>query len=230
MNDRATWTAFLLMCFALVGLTGLFATYATTVPLERALIRTGVLDQVLAAARAPDAAARLDALRPALGPDAAPVLSGPGELWDRVAAQRRVVMDEQGREARSVVHRVRIMVGTVTLLGALVGAGIMGLASRHRDDELASHHRDDALASLRPAHATSATARVLDFGNPERSHAMKQPHTEESIDHTDGQQDTGNHKKPGQPDSGGADKVGGTRAGAENLEHPKTEKPSGTPA
>ncbi len=135
MNDRATWTAFLLMCFALVGLTGLFASYATSIPLERALIRTGVLDQVLAAARAPDAAARLDALRPALGPDADAVLSGPGDLWDRVAARRLVVLDEQGREARSVAHRIRIMVGTVTLLAALVGAGIMALASRRPQAE-----------------------------------------------------------------------------------------------
>ena len=51
---------------------------------------------------------------------------------------------------------------------------------------------------------------------------MQQPHTEETIEHTDGQQDTGNHKKPGAPDSHGADKFGGTRAGAENVE----EKPS----
>ena len=47
---------------------------------------------------------------------------------------------------------------------------------------------------------------------------MKQPHTEESIQHTDDEQDTGNHKKPGNPDTGGADKFGGTRAGAEDLE------------
>ena len=157
MNDRATWTAFLLMCFALVGLTGLFASYATSIPLERALIRTGVLDQVLDAARAPDATARLDALRPALGPDADAVLSGSGEMWDRVAAQRRIVLDEQGREARSVAHRVRIMVGTVTLLAALVGAGIMALASRRRDD---------ASASRRVGHATSAAARVVNPGTP----------------------------------------------------------------
>jgi hypothetical protein len=135
MNDRATWTAFLLMCFALVGLTGLFATYATTIPWERALIRTGVLDQVLAAARAPDAEARLATLRPALGPDADAVLSGPGDLWDRVAARRLVVLDEQGREARSVAHRIRIMVGIVTLMAALVGAGIMALASRRAKAE-----------------------------------------------------------------------------------------------
>lgn len=52
---------------------------------------------------------------------------------------------------------------------------------------------------------------------------MKQPHTEETVEHTDGQQDTGNHKKPGAPDAKGADRFGGTRAGAENVERPKGE-------
>ena len=47
---------------------------------------------------------------------------------------------------------------------------------------------------------------------------MKQPHAEQSIDHTEGEQNTGNHKLPGQPDTGGADKFGGTRAGASNVE------------
>jgi len=54
----------------------------------------------------------------------------------------------------------------------------------------------------------------------ERTRVMQQPHTEETIEHTDGQQDTGNHKKPGAPDAGGADARGGTRAGAENVEPP----------
>lgn len=130
MSDRITWTAFLLMCFAIVGLTGMFATYATSIPLERALIRTGTLDKVLAAARGPDADARLAALRPALGERADAVLSGPGDLWDRVAAERAVVLDEQGREARSVAHRTRIMVIVVTLMAGLVGSGIMALGQR----------------------------------------------------------------------------------------------------
>ena len=47
---------------------------------------------------------------------------------------------------------------------------------------------------------------------------MKQPRTEQSIEHTDDQQNTGNHKKPGYPDAGGADRLGGTRTGAENVE------------
>ncbi|MGI4746456.1 MAG: hypothetical protein ACRYGI_10340 [Janthinobacterium lividum] len=47
---------------------------------------------------------------------------------------------------------------------------------------------------------------------------MTDEHMEQNINHTDGQQDTGNHKKPDAPDAKGADRFGGTRAGAENLE------------
>ena len=49
---------------------------------------------------------------------------------------------------------------------------------------------------------------------------MKQPHTESTVQHTDDQQNIGNHKKPGAPDAHGADKFGGTRTGAENIEKP----------
>ena len=52
---------------------------------------------------------------------------------------------------------------------------------------------------------------------------MKQPHTEESVQHTETQQNTGNHKKPGAPDEHGADRFGGTRAGAENVERTGAE-------
>ncbi len=47
---------------------------------------------------------------------------------------------------------------------------------------------------------------------------MEQKHTEGSIKHTDDQQNTGNHKQPDQADTKGADKVGGSRAGADNVE------------
>lgn len=54
---------------------------------------------------------------------------------------------------------------------------------------------------------------------------MEQTHTEQTVEHSDGQQDTGNHKKPGAPDQGGADRFGGTRAGKDNVEK-KAEKPA----
>jgi hypothetical protein len=50
---------------------------------------------------------------------------------------------------------------------------------------------------------------------------MRQPHTEQDIQHTDDQQNTGNHPKPGTPEQGGADRFGGTRTGAENVEKPE---------
>ncbi len=47
---------------------------------------------------------------------------------------------------------------------------------------------------------------------------MEQKHTEAGVEHTNDDQNTGNHKKPGAPESGGADRFGGTRTGAENVE------------
>jgi hypothetical protein len=47
---------------------------------------------------------------------------------------------------------------------------------------------------------------------------MKQPHTEDTLKHSEDQQNTGNHKKPEAPESGAADRIGGTRVGAENIE------------
>jgi hypothetical protein len=55
---------------------------------------------------------------------------------------------------------------------------------------------------------------------------MKQPHTEQTVRHTDDQQNTGNHKKPDAPDAHGADRFGGTRAGAENVEHSHADTPA----
>ncbi|MBV9538500.1 MAG: hypothetical protein JOY70_06170 [Acidisphaera sp.] len=52
----------------------------------------------------------------------------------------------------------------------------------------------------------------------------QQPHTEESVAHSEGQQNTGNHHRPDAPDAGGADRFGGTRTGAENVER-RQEKP-----
>jgi len=67
-------------------------------------------------------------------------------------------------------------------------------------------------------------AQVLSSGNLRRPR-MKEPHTEESVQHSDDQQNTGNHKKPGQPDTHGADRFGGTRTGMENVKPTKPAKP-----
>lgn len=52
---------------------------------------------------------------------------------------------------------------------------------------------------------------------------MKQPHTEGAVKHTDDEQNTGNHPKPGAKQQGGPDRFGGTRAGEENVEPQKPD-------
>jgi hypothetical protein len=68
----------------------------------------------------------------------------------------------------------------------------------------------------------SAGWRVSDWVE-QRSGRMKQPHTEQTVRHTEDEQNTGTHKKPGAPDEKGADRFGGTRTGQENIE-PSREK------
>ncbi len=51
----------------------------------------------------------------------------------------------------------------------------------------------------------------------------KQPHTEEAVKHTENQQDTGNHMRPGTPEAANAGRLGGTRKGAGNVEQQSAE-------
>lgn len=123
-----TWTAFLLMSFAVVGLTGLFGTFVAGVPLLRALERHATLDEVLAAAREPDAAARLERLRRPLAESAGPVLTGEGTIEERVARERVAMRERQEREARGVTGRIRTLIVLVTVMAAAFGVFIMGLS------------------------------------------------------------------------------------------------------
>lgn len=129
-RQGGVWAAFLAMCFVVVGLTGAFALYGSPVPLQRALARGAVLDQVLLAGEGPDAAGKLTALRPALGDAASTVLSGPGTLTDRVVRARAAVRAEGEQEHAAASSRIRLMLVVVTLMATLFGIGVMGLARR----------------------------------------------------------------------------------------------------
>jgi hypothetical protein len=115
------------MAFAIVGLAGIFGTYAAPVPLGRALAREAMLDQVLAAATAPDEAARLAALRPALGDSAASVLSGPGSLPERVARERARVRARFAQQAAGLGARLRLLIGAATLAAVIFGLAMLGI-------------------------------------------------------------------------------------------------------
>ena len=130
-RPNGTLTGFVAMAFAIVGLVGLFATYAAPLPLERALARTAALDEALAAAAGPDYAATLDRLRPRLAESAAPLAPGPA-LEARILAERDAARDRFRAEADATAVRLRWLVCLVTLTGAAFGIAMMGAGRRAR--------------------------------------------------------------------------------------------------
>lgn len=125
-----TWAAFLAMAFVVVGLAGLFASYAVPLPLERALARDATLDAALAASRGPDPAAALAALRDDLGDSADVVLAPGGDLAARIGAERIAMRTRLRAEADAVARRTRWLLGIVTLMGAAFGVAILHIGRR----------------------------------------------------------------------------------------------------
>jgi hypothetical protein len=134
-RNAATWTAFLVMAFAVVGLVGAFATYAAQIPFERALARSEALDQAVAISRQPDAHDRLQALRDALGDSAGPVLDGKGhdatgDMKSRTDAERIRMLQAFGHESEDIGMRLRIVIAVFAAGAALFGAAVLGIAQR----------------------------------------------------------------------------------------------------
>jgi len=128
----AAWTAFLAMVFFVVGLTGLFATFAAPLPLERAVLRDAALDEALAAAHRPESQAAIEALRPRLGDSAALLLPVGGDMDARIAEARRQMHERLTAEARAGERRLRWIIVIVTLLGAAFGAAILHMSRQVR--------------------------------------------------------------------------------------------------
>jgi hypothetical protein len=116
---------FLAMAFLVVGLGGLFASYAAPAPLARALAREAALDDALAAARGPDAEAAIEALRPRLGESADALLPVGGDMAARIAAERRAMRARFAAEAESAARRSRWIIALVTLMGFAFGAAVL---------------------------------------------------------------------------------------------------------
>jgi hypothetical protein len=124
------WFAFLVLAFIVVGAAGLFATFAAPIPAERALAREQALDEAATAARAPDAQARLEALRPSLGDSAAALLPVGGDMQARIAAERIAMRARFAREADATLQRLRWLIVVATLAAAAFGCALLGAAAR----------------------------------------------------------------------------------------------------
>ncbi len=131
-GGRGNWMIFAAMAVGIVGLTGVFATYATPLPLQREIAREAALDAALDTARSPDPQAAMAALSDRLG-DSAPALAGaPADLADRVARERLAMRARFATEASGLAAQLRLLIIVITVMGALFVALVVGGFSRGR--------------------------------------------------------------------------------------------------
>ncbi len=124
--------AFLAAAFGVVGLMGLFASYAAPLPLERAMARDATLDEALATGGNKPA---LESLRDRLDDSAAVVIDGAGPLADRVATARAAMHAALQAEAVAIGGRVRLELLVVTLVAGGFGLVVLGSAARAPQNE-----------------------------------------------------------------------------------------------
>ncbi len=136
-NSRA-WGGFLVMAFVILGLCGLFATYAAQLPYQRELFAENKLD---AMTTAPDAADRLDRLRDTLGDDGAgafpatggsqsPSSQSPSSQVQRIETARHVLRKHFQDQAADIALRLRIVIAVFTGGSALFGIMVLSILRR----------------------------------------------------------------------------------------------------
>ena len=128
-RNTGPWMAFLAAAFGVVGLMGVFASYAAPLPLQRALARDATLDEALATGGDKPA---LESLRDRLDDSAAVVIDGAGPLADRVATARTAMHAALEAEAVAIGGRVRLELVVVTVVAAGFGLVVLGAVARAR--------------------------------------------------------------------------------------------------
>ena len=118
---------FMLCAFLLPGLIGTFASFSIPAPVIDEMHQQDALDAVLAAPDATAQAAAIAALADKVDPDtAAIVANGAGPIEARVAAAEQNMRAEVVAQARAAAYKIRLMVITMTVLGAVFGILLMG--------------------------------------------------------------------------------------------------------
>ena len=121
------WSGFLVMAFIILGLCGLFATYAAQLPYQREVFAEGKLD---AARGAPDAPALLDRLRETLGDDGVGAFPPGGDIAERIETARHVLRRHFQDQAADIALRLRIVIAVFTLGSALFGLMVVSILRR----------------------------------------------------------------------------------------------------
>ncbi len=141
----SSWFVFLAIAFAVVGLTGMFGTFAAPVALQRAVLRDEVLEEARAALAKPDAAARIEAMRARLDDSAEALLPFGGDMEARIAAERTAMHARLRLDGDATTRRLRWLIGAVTIMAGIFGMMVLGAAGgqkRRNPADATSNTRD----------------------------------------------------------------------------------------
>ncbi len=118
---------FLLTCFLLPGLIGTFASFSIPAPVVDEQHQQAALDAVLNAPTPAAQAAAIASLANDVDADtAAIVTTGTAPLPARIAAAKANMRLEVVAQARAEAYKIRLMVITMTVLGAIFGVALLG--------------------------------------------------------------------------------------------------------
>jgi hypothetical protein len=130
----STWFVFLALTFAVVGMTGMFATFAAPIAMQRAVLRDEALDAARLALKSANPAAALEALRPRLDDSAAALLPIGGDMEARIAAERLAMHARLQIDHDATALRLRWLMAVITLGSAGFGMAILASAGRSKTD------------------------------------------------------------------------------------------------
>ncbi|GLR67947.1 hypothetical protein GCM10010909_26280 [Acidocella aquatica] len=118
---------FLLTCFLFPGLIGTFASFSIPAPVVDEQHQQAALDAVLNAPTPAAQAAAIASLPNDVDADtAAIVTNGTAPLPARIAAAQANMRQEVVAQARAEAYKIRLMVITMTILGAIFGVALLG--------------------------------------------------------------------------------------------------------
>jgi hypothetical protein len=128
--NRATLLGFLMMSFVIVGLVGLFATYAVPVPLARAIAREKTLDEAEAALASPNPQAAIEALKSRLDDSALALIPLPADPQAAIAKERAAMRERFLAEEDGNSTRIRWLIVLVTVTAAIFGTAVTGFGRK----------------------------------------------------------------------------------------------------
>ncbi|WP_026440512.1 hypothetical protein [Acidocella facilis] len=123
----ASRIGFMLCCFLFPGLIGSFASFSIPAPLVDVIHQQAALDAVLAAPTPAAQQAALASLPQAVDEETAAIATqGSAPLPARIAAATTHMRQHALAQARASAYRIRLMVITMTVLGAIFALMLMG--------------------------------------------------------------------------------------------------------